>query len=343
MESPLIQSEASLVIEGLDIQCGPAEPHAFLPPSVLFVRRAPMRLANCRVLHRGAGPAIRVEDPTMCEVRNSLLYCTQSAAMDCVASGRVRVLVENCVFSGFSGCTVHQVSPAAGVSLDLRHNAQVLHEAIRVHLDLAIREQGKGNGRAFLHIATSRNLFDTDGSLLTFQSDRHNAAETERIARASRGEMGRTPPRGGERPKSHPEVRSLPTSRRPFLGRTSRTCTAAREHSWPWFPAKVRKGSARWAFRATWLNGTSIGEFLRPGSPGWPTDHSTASRCGARPPLLRSHSGPPITAVCFLCEGHGTPWNRDSKGRIPRWSDQAKLTPHGRIRSTIALGWNCFV
>jgi hypothetical protein len=119
--------------------------------------------------------------------------------MDCVASGRLRVLVENCVFSGFSGCTVHQGSPAAGASLDLRHNTLVLHEAIRMHLDLPIRELGKGDGRAFLHIATSRNVFDTDGSLLSFQSDRHNTAETERIARASRGESGKNAaPRRGK-------------------------------------------------------------------------------------------------------------------------------------------------
>jgi hypothetical protein len=111
--------------------------------------------------------------------------------MDCVAGGQLRVLVENCVFSGFSGCTVHQVGRAAGVSLDLRHNTLVLHEAVRVHLDLALREQGRADGRAFLHVAASRNVFDTDGALLTFQSDRHNAAETERIARASRGELGK--------------------------------------------------------------------------------------------------------------------------------------------------------
>ena len=34
-------------------------------------------------------------------------------------------------------------------------------------------------------------MFDTDGSLLTVQSDRHSAAETERMGRVSRGEFGK--------------------------------------------------------------------------------------------------------------------------------------------------------
>ena len=199
IEVPWIRSDAALAIEGLDIQCGPAEANAFLPPSVLSVRRAPLRLANCRVLHRGAGPAIRLEDTTACEVRNSLLHCSQGAAIDCVAGGPLRVLVENCILSGFSGFTLHQTGQATEAALELRHDTLVLHEAIRVHLDLAVHQPAKADGRAVLHIATSRNLFDTDGSLLTSQADRQSAAEAERIGRVSRGESGKkAEPRWGK-------------------------------------------------------------------------------------------------------------------------------------------------
>ena len=118
LETPWIQSEASLVIEGLDIQCGPAEANAFLPPSILLVRRAPLRLANCRFIHRGAGPAIRLEDPTLCEVRNCLLLCSQSTALDCIAAGRLRMAVENCIVSGLSGFTVHQMGQATDATLE---------------------------------------------------------------------------------------------------------------------------------------------------------------------------------------------------------------------------------
>ncbi len=190
-EAPLIQSEALLVIEGLDLQCGPAEANAFLPPSLLVVRRAPLRLANCRVLHRGAGPALRLEDAATCEVRNCLLHASQGTAIDCVANGSLRVLVDNCVFSGFSGLAVHQTGQATDAFLDLRHDTLVLHEAVRVHLLSPLREPAKGDGRAFVHVAASRNLFDTDGALLTSQLDRHSAAETERLAQFSRGDLGK--------------------------------------------------------------------------------------------------------------------------------------------------------
>ena len=128
-EAPLMQSEAALVIEGLDIQCGPAEAKAFLPPTVFFVRRAPLRLANCRVVHRGAGPLLRLENPAKCEVRNCLLHCSQGTAIDCAAGGPVRVLVDNSVLSGLTGLTVHQTGQATEANLELRHNTLVLHEA----------------------------------------------------------------------------------------------------------------------------------------------------------------------------------------------------------------------
>ena len=191
VETPLIQSGASLVIEGLDIQCGPGGPRAFGPPTVLSVRHASLRLANCRMIHCGSGPALRLDDPADCELRNCLLHSAAGAAVDCVAGGRVRVLIDNCVFSGFSGVAVHQTARATDVYLDLRHVTMVLREAIRVHLDPIAREQAKGDGRVFIHIAASRSLFDTDGALLTNQSDRHSPTEVERIGRFSRGEMGR--------------------------------------------------------------------------------------------------------------------------------------------------------
>ncbi len=122
--------------------------------------------------------------------RLSLLHCTQGTAVDCVADGPLRVLVDNCVLSGFSGLTVHQTGQAADARLELRHDTLVLHEAIRVHLEAPLREPGKGTRPTFVHITAMRNLFDTDAALLTSQLDRFSAAETERIARLSRGESG---------------------------------------------------------------------------------------------------------------------------------------------------------
>jgi hypothetical protein len=190
-DAPLIESGAALVIEGLDIQCLAAGPRGYSPQSVLAVRHASLRLANCRVIHCGAGPALRLEDPTLGELRNSLLCSSTGAAVDCVAGGRVRVLVENCVLAGYSGITVHQTARATDVFLELRHDTMVLHEAVRVHFDPVAREQAKGDGRVFIHVAVTRSLFDTDGALLTNQSDRHSPAEVERIGRFSRGEAGR--------------------------------------------------------------------------------------------------------------------------------------------------------
>jgi hypothetical protein len=190
-DAPLIESGAALVLEGLDIQCLAAGPRGYSPQSVLAVRHGALRLANCRLVHCGTGPALRLEDPTLVELRNSLLCSSTGAAVDCVAGGRVRVLVENCVLAGYSGITVHQTARATDVFLDLRHDTLVLHEAVRVHFDPIAREQAKADGRVFIHVAVTRSLFDTDGALLTNQSDRHSPAEVERIGRFSRGEVGR--------------------------------------------------------------------------------------------------------------------------------------------------------
>jgi len=42
-----------------------------------------------------------------------------------------------------------------------------------------------------VHIAAGQDLWDTDGSLLTLQSDLHTAAEIEKFGRLSRGEIGK--------------------------------------------------------------------------------------------------------------------------------------------------------
>lgn len=191
VESSLIQTAAALTLEGLDIQCGPAEPSSVLPPSVILVRGATLRLANCRLLHWGAGPVLRLENAAACDLRNSWLHGAQAAAVEDAAAGRVRLHAENCILSGFSAMAVDQTSPAMDATLELSHNTMVLREGIRVHLDLAAREQAKGDPRAHIRIIAAQNLWDTDAALLTLQSDLHSPAEIERFGRLSRGELGK--------------------------------------------------------------------------------------------------------------------------------------------------------
>ncbi len=143
-------------------------------------------------------------------------------------------------------------------------------------------------------------------------------------------------------------MRPLPISRRPLLGTANRTCTAARDHFWPWSPAKVRKSSMPWAFRTVLPAGTNIGAFLRPASPSWPRVPSTAERCEARRPRPRSRFRPPITAADLpgtrlRVAGPGARSNRDWKGPIRRWSVPARPMQHGRTRSTTASGSNRYV
>ncbi len=83
-EAPLIQSEASLVIEGLDIQCGPAEANAFLPPSLLLVRRARCgwRTAVSSIAATGRPYGSKTLRPVRCET----VYCTVPRARASIVS-----------------------------------------------------------------------------------------------------------------------------------------------------------------------------------------------------------------------------------------------------------------
>ncbi len=204
-ETPVIQTESSLLLEGLDFECLPA-PNQYVPPSLLLAQRGSVRLINCRMIHGGAGPAVRLDGLTECEIRNCVMYATSSSSVDCFASRRIHVLAQNDIFSGFSGITIHQAGQdATEATLALHRNTMVLHEALRLHMDGGGFARAKGgNWSSLVHIEGRRNLIDTDRSLLTFQADWTTPEEVERQGRIMRAVTDGT---------SNPTLRKLLNSR----------------------------------------------------------------------------------------------------------------------------------
>jgi len=171
------------------LQCGVGESSGCAARSAIVVHQTALRMANCRLLHAGGGPAIRLDEARPCRVKNSLMYSAEGSVIDGFALRRAgTVLAENCIFSGFCGFVLqYDGGEASENSVELHNNTFFLREAIRFHLNPRLGQAGSAGTRVFA-IKSTGNVFDTDGAVATVQPDWTAPADIERIARANRGE-----------------------------------------------------------------------------------------------------------------------------------------------------------
>jgi len=188
-EASWIQTDAPLVIEGLDLQCGVGESSGCTARSAIVVHQAALLMANCRLLHAGRGPAIRLDEARLCRVKNSLMYSAEGSVIDCFAMRQAgRILAENRVFFGFSGLILqYDGNEATESAIDLHNNTLLLREAVRFHVNPRPGQAGSAGIHVFT-IKSAGNVFDTDGAMVTVQPDWTGPADIERIARANRSE-----------------------------------------------------------------------------------------------------------------------------------------------------------
>jgi serine/threonine protein kinase len=188
-EPSWIQIDAPLVIEGVDLQCGIGESSGCTVRSAIVVHQAALRMANCRLLHAGRGPAIRLDQAHLCRLKNSLMYSAEGSVIDCFAMRHAgKILAENCVFFGFSGLILqYDGSDATENSVELHNNTFLLREAIRFHVYPRPGQAGSSGVHVFT-IKSSGNVIDTDGAIVSVQPDWTGPADIERIARANRSE-----------------------------------------------------------------------------------------------------------------------------------------------------------
>jgi serine/threonine protein kinase len=181
-DAVLIRTEAALTLEGLDIECRPSVPGGLSPGGIVSARGADLRMANCRVIHQGEGPILALEDASRCDLRNSLLYSKQAAAVDCLVRKRILVHAENCILAGFSGIALRKPGEnAIEIKVELAHDTLVLQEALRLHFAKGARKSGMTDPQYRIHVGGSNNLLDTAVALMTWQADWANEKDAELI------------------------------------------------------------------------------------------------------------------------------------------------------------------
>ena len=287
-ETPLIQSGAALAIEGLDIQCGPVGPPSFLPHAALRAA-APLRLANCRVIHCGTGPALRLDDPSGLRAAATACSTARRPRPSIVPpAGRARVLARELRISGFSGVAVHQTGPPTDVfARPCATTRWCCARPIRVHAWIPVaREQAKGDGRLLIHIAARphplrHRRFAAHRSSPTgiaprksSASDASAAASWARVSiPAGDGQPGLTYQCG---PGQHQEKVVAWQSRQNLYSGTGALLAMASSQS----PQR----SAAWAPPPPSSNGTRFGARPSRASPASWTAHSMVERCATRWP-----------------------------------------------------------
>jgi hypothetical protein len=189
LESSWIQTDAPLLIEGLDLQSGIGETKVPTTRSAIVVHQAALRMANCRLLHGGKGAAIRLDETRFCRLKNNLMFSAEGPIVDSFAVQHAsKIQAENCVFYGFSGLLLqYDGSDASENAVDLRNSTLLLREAVRFHCSARLG-QARPNGSHVFSIKSAGNIFDTDGAMVTVQPDWTGPADIERIARANRSE-----------------------------------------------------------------------------------------------------------------------------------------------------------
>src|SRR5205823_12785602 len=105
-EVALFASDASLTLEGLELQVVKRDGQEFPPPGAFAVLSAgaPLRLANCTLLNKqglGSSGILGVRRSPRCELRNCLILADTGRLLDWTFSnGKGDLVMDNCLQAG---------------------------------------------------------------------------------------------------------------------------------------------------------------------------------------------------------------------------------------------------
>jgi WD40 repeat protein len=169
-KAPLLDCDAPLVLEGLDLQRAgqPGEGHY---ATLLHSRQAPLRAANCRFLlnHAGGGSCVLAEKSPACLLRNCEFITRTSTpcAVDCVCVPQGQFLMDNCLHLGGDTVAAHyrDLDPKE-FSFRLARNTLVGEAFFRLNLDQPPKLSGELDPAPPLRVEASANVISVRHSVL---------------------------------------------------------------------------------------------------------------------------------------------------------------------------------
>lgn len=209
---PLLDTDSPLVLEGLVLERqveadgapGHPERNAFV-----YSWRAPVHLANCRLLGGRQCVGLWLSESPACELRNCEFFGADfHAAVDWTMPAGGRLALENCVVAtGPHGIVVHQKQAIKDqATIRLTHCTWLTAEPIGYWLWTPIRsmlEPHEGEAIPSVRLAASNNIFDAGSFLMNFvQVDQEKPLDPPQIQEALPrllswgGQRNLYPPRG---------------------------------------------------------------------------------------------------------------------------------------------------
>jgi hypothetical protein len=171
---PLLESSAPLVLEGLHLRRIGKERFRTGPiPSMVVVREASVRAANCRFVAYPDCVALRADWSPLCEVRNcEFLSNGIFGRVDHILPHRGRLILENNVMLGGDiGAAFHYRQPdLADVDIELRRNTLVVQSPLGLFLDTPPAAQAPATGASAkpIRLRASDNLLDGEVQVMEF-------------------------------------------------------------------------------------------------------------------------------------------------------------------------------
>ena len=185
---PLLQTNASLVLEGLELQIPDLKDSA--QRNLVVCRGASVHVANCRFLAPGTGTSIVAEDSPVAITRNcEFLGGVNGAIGGLRLPAGARRVMENCVVGGACAISLsHWQSDAREISVRLVHNTIITetHPGIDFRLEESAKVPVTGQVRQPISIEASANIFDSAHIMWFHQCGKENALEPGKAEAALR-------------------------------------------------------------------------------------------------------------------------------------------------------------
>jgi len=168
--APLLDTDAPLVLEGLELQrVGEVSWSGKPPPRTVSCRGAALRVANCRFLLRTDGAGLAAEECPACEVLNCEFVDTGRSlgqvTVGLPTSGRLRM--ENCVAAGQTALALwHIPRDTNDFSVRLAHNSLAVREPLLLLLN---RQPNLESAAPPLRLEVSENVLHGQDTLLNIR------------------------------------------------------------------------------------------------------------------------------------------------------------------------------
>lgn len=164
---PLIETDAPLVLEGLDLwRVSKKEVQQY----VVKLVKASLYAVNCRFVLKPKMDCVHANDSSACVFLNCVFNGGHAFSWHAPEGGRL--VMENCLQTGRSGVHVHFDKPdLKRVQIGLRRNTFVGMESIKLFLHENPEEPQEGSDAKPLQVATESNVFDTADSLFKVTVD----------------------------------------------------------------------------------------------------------------------------------------------------------------------------